>query len=117
VQVEFVSETITPSPGSFDAGIMASGLASPPRSFEWRGRVYRVAEVIDHAKRTSTEGARAQGDRYLRGQRVTVRLESGEVAVLDFRRQTTARHGGKAARARWTLYTVDRNPPASPSSD
>jgi hypothetical protein len=117
VAVEFVSETITPSPGTFNAAVMAIGLASPPQSFEWRGQVYRVAEVIDHAKRTSTEGARAQGGRYLRGQRVTVRLETGETAVLDFRRQTTARHGGKAAKARWTLYTIDRNPPPSPATD
>lgn len=106
--MEFVSEPVTPEPGTFDAGAMSSGLASLPAAFTWRDRRYRIIEVLEHTKLTSVEGGTAQGERYLRRQRFMVRLDSGEVAVLDFHRQTAAKPGGRAARQRWFLFTIER---------
>lgn len=103
---EFISEPIEPEPGSFSTELMARGLAALPGAFTWRGRRYEVVECLDHFKETSTEGASAQGDRYLRRQVFIVRLDTGQQAKLYVLRQ--ARSGGSAKRRkqRWFLYSI-----------
>lgn len=110
---EFISEIITPDPGAFDAGMMSAGLASLPPAFAWRGRRYTIIECLEHVKLTSREGGFARGDRYLRRQRFTVRLDSGPTAVLDFHRHVQSRHGAPGNKRRWVLYTIDYGPGGS----
>lgn len=107
---EFVSEPIIPEPGSFNAAVMASGLASLPAAFVWRGRRYQIVDCLDHVKLTSTEGGRAGGERYLRRQRFTVRLDTGQLAVLDVHRQRPSSTRRTASSVRWFLYTIDDSP-------
>ena len=103
---EFISESISPEPGSFGTDLMAQGLASLPGAFTWRDRRYEIVECLDHVKKTSNEGGTASGDRYLRRQQFTVKLDSGQVAKIYVERQ--ARSGGSRASAknRWFLYSI-----------
>ena len=104
----FVSEHITPEPGSFDPKLMSTGLAALPGAFTWRGRRYEVVECLEHHKQSGAEGHTAGGERYLRRQVFTVELDTGQRATLYIERQ--ARGGGGAARQRWFLYTIEPGP-------
>ena len=77
--MQFISEPITPEPGSFATELMTLGLASLPAAFTWRNRRYQIRECLDHCKQSSPEAA---GEIYLRRQQFTVRLDSGQQAVL-----------------------------------
>ena len=103
---EFISESIAPEPGSFRTDLMAQGLASLPGAFTWRDRRYEIVECLEHVKKTSNEGGTAGGDRYLRRQQFTVRLDSGQVATIYLERH--ARPGGSrdSAKKRWFLYSI-----------
>ncbi len=103
---EFISEPIEPEPGSFSTELMARGLAALPGAFTWRGRRYEVVECLDHFKETSTEGASAQGDRYLRRQVFIVGLDTGQRAKLYVQRQAPAGASPRAAKRRWYLYSI-----------
>ena len=103
---EFISEPIDPEPGSFSTELMARGLAALPGAFTWRGRRYEVVECLDHFKETSTEGIRAQGDRYLRRQVFIVRLDTGQRAQLYVQRQPPAGATRLAAKRRWYIYSI-----------
>lgn len=107
---EFVSEPITPEAGAFDAGQISTGLASLPAAFTWRNERFEIVDCLDHVKLSSREGGQAQGESYLRKQRFTVRLNTGQIAVIDFHRQTKARSGSKAAKQRWFMYTIEDGP-------
>lgn len=98
---QFISEPISPEPGSFSTDLMARGLASPPGAFTWRDRRYLVLECLSHEKRSSREGG--SGELYLRRQVFTVRLESGQIATIYLERQP--RRGGNP-RQRWFLYSI-----------
>ena len=101
----FVSEPITPERGLFSTELMARGLASLPDAFTWRGRRYVVVECLEHVKQTSPEGG--SGERYLRRQAFTVRLDTGQQATIYVERQSRRGASGRAARQRWFLYTID----------
>ncbi len=103
---EFISEPIEPEPGSFSTELMARGLAALPGAFTWRGRRYEVVECLDHFKETSTEGASAQGDRYLRRQVFIVRLDSGQRAKLYVQRQAPRGASRRVSKQRWYLYSI-----------
>lgn len=103
---EFISEPIEPEAGTFDATMMAQGLASLPGAFTWRGRRYEIEECLDHIKQTSREGATAAGDRYLRRQQFTVRLDTGQIAKIYFERQARPGSSRQAAKKRWFLYSL-----------
>lgn len=100
---EFISEPITPEPGSFDPKAMATGLASLPRSFEWREKRYEIVECLDHRKVSTPE---ATGEWYLRRQEFTVQLDSGQTAVIYFERQARPGKSRESAKRRWYLYTM-----------
>ena len=110
----FVSEPIVPEAGTFDTSQMASGLAGLPAAFTWRGRRYAITECLQHTKITSTEGARAQNDRYLRRQEFLVRLDTGARARIYVERQSRPGASREAAKRRWYLYTIERE--AEPES-
>ena len=110
---QFISEPIDPEPGSFNTDMMISGLASLPRAFTWRGRRYQVVECLEHAKESAPERGVADGERYLRRQVFTVRLDSGEVARLYVQRQPPRGASRQAAKKRWFLYSI--SPASAPS--
>ena len=103
---EFISESIDPVPGSFQTDLMSQGLASLPGAFTWRGERYEIVECLEHKKQTSTEGGTAVGDRYLRRQQFTVRLDTGQIAVIYIERQARPGLSRKMAKKRWFLYSI-----------
>ena len=107
---EFISEAIEPEAGSFRTDLMTAGLAALPGAFTWRGRRYEIAECLSHHKRSAPEGHTAAGERYLRRQEFTVRLDTGQTAVIYIERQTRRGAGARAARQRWFLYTISAGP-------
>ncbi len=85
---------------------MIRGLAALPRAFRWRGRRYEIMECLAEEKTSQPEGHTEDGERYLRRQEFTVRLDSGETARLYVVRQAPRGAGRRAARKRWFLYTI-----------
>jgi hypothetical protein len=98
---EFVSEAITPRPGSFDAAAMARGEAGAPREFTWRGTTYVVARVNAAWKSSSAD----RGEMYLRRHWYAVETLTGERMTIYCERQ--ARNAKKPAK-RWWLYSLAR---------
>lgn len=103
---EFISESIDPVPGSFQTDLMAQGLASLPGAFTWRNQRYEIVECLEHKKQTSTEGGTAVGDRYLRRQQFTVRLGTGQIAIIYVERHARPGTSRKMAKKRWFLYSI-----------
>ena len=103
---EFISESIEPVPGSFQTDLMAQGLASLPGAFTWRDQLYEIVECLEHVKQTSPEGGNVVGDRYLRRQQFTVRLGTGQIAVIYFERHARPGTSRKIAKKRWFLYSL-----------
>ena len=97
---DFVSEPITPEPGSFSTELMVSGLAALPAAFVWRKRRYEVVECLEHRKVSATEGGRPGGERYLRRQVFVVKLDTGQQATLYMQRQAR----------QWFLYSIEPPP-------
>src|SRR5512142_3135878 len=74
VMEEFVSESITPHKGTFDAAPMAAGMPGLPSGFDWRGTSYAVVERLETWKQSGAEKGRADGERYLRRHYFRVRM-------------------------------------------
>ena len=100
-QEEFVSEAITPKPGSFDAAAMARGEAGVPSEFTWRDTRYVVARVTAAWKSSSAD----RGEMYLRRHWYAVETVAGERMTIYCERQ--ARNTKRPAR-RWWLYSLVR---------
>jgi hypothetical protein len=98
---EFVSEAITPVPGSFDAAAMARGEAGVPRAFAWRGTRYELARLVSSWKSSSAD----RGEMYLRRHWFAIETRSGERMTIYCERQ--ARNAKRPAQ-RWWLYSVIR---------
>jgi len=93
----FVSEAVTPEPGSFDAAAMSRGEPGLPRVFTWRGRRFEVAGVLSTWKTSTPE----RGELYLRRHWFEVSVASGERMTLYCERQAKNRNKPKS---RWWLY-------------
>ena len=100
---EFVSEPLTPKPGTFNAARMAAGEPGLPTGFTWRGEDFDVAEVVEAWKHSSRAGGRAGGQLYLRRHYYRLRMINGQVWTVYFVRQTPT---SGSAKARWFLYAV-----------
>ena len=105
---QFISESITPRPGSFDSTAIARGEPSMPTHFTWRDTEYRVDEILEVYKTSSTEAG--SGEVYLRRHWWTVTTTTGDTMKIYCERQKNR----KNAKARWFLYTLI---PASNSSN
>ena len=110
VEEQFVSEPITPEPGSFSTALLATGLASLPGAFTWRNRRYRIVECLAHHKLSAPEGGVPGGELYLRRQEFSVRLDSGQRATIYLQRQPPRGASPAAARRRWFLYSIEAEP-------
>lgn len=95
---QFVSEAITPKPGTFDAMALARGEAGVPGEFTWRGTRYVVARVTAAWKSSTAE----RGEMYLRRHWYAVETLGGERMTIYCERQ--ARNTKRPAQ-RWWLYS------------
>jgi hypothetical protein len=100
---EFVSEPITPAPGTGDITAMARGEPGLPSRFRWRDREYAVTAVLKAWKSSSREGG--TGRLYLRKHWYLVETDAGLRMTLYCDRQTRNRGNPKA---RWWIYSVQR---------
>jgi len=106
-QSELISEPIDVT--AFDTSAMKSGLAGAPTAFTWRGRDYRVAELIGRRKFSRGDGHNPAKEKYLKREYFTVRLASGETAELYIERQARPGTRGAGRKQRWFLYTFTRS--------
>ncbi len=98
---QFISEPLTPTPGTFDAAAMARGEPGLPRRFTWRGVEHGVVEVLEQWKTSSPEGG--SGEMYLRRHWWTLRTDTGHTMTLYCERQPRS---ARAARQRWYIYAL-----------
>ena len=108
-KAELISEPITPKAGTFDTSRMGRGEPGLPSGFTWRGDSFEITEELSAWKEPSREGARAQGDLYLRRHCYKLRMSDGSTWTIYFERQTPRSGNPKQ---RWFLYTVERGPQA-----
>ena len=97
---EFVSESIRPRAGSFDAAAMGRGEPGLPDAFEWRGTWYEVVERLAQWKETAPEGGKPGGEVYLRRHCYRLGMSDGSMWTVYCLRQPPKR--------RWFLYSVER---------
>ena len=98
---QFISEPITPAPGTFDPAAMARGEPGLPKRFIWRRDEHAVDAVLEQWVTSQPEGG--SGERYLRRHWWKLRTIDGVVMTLYCERQPKP---GKSARRRWYLYTI-----------
>ena len=101
---QFISEPITPVPGTSAPTTMARGEPGLPARFTWRGVGYAVSQVLERWKSSTPEGGRAGAERYVRRHWYAIETSSGQRMTLYCDRQVRNR---KKPKARWWLYTVD----------
>jgi hypothetical protein len=104
----FISEPMTPAAGMGDTAMMARGEPGLPQRFTWRGREYRVVEVLRTWKTTGpcTSGSDEQ---YVRRHWYAIRTEPPTVMSVYCDRQPKDR---KRPKTRWFVYTVGSSGPA-----
>lgn len=96
---QFVSEPITPVPGTFDSRTMGQGEPGLPQRFTWRDDEYVVNEVLAVWKTSCPDKT---GEVYLRRHWWELRTVCGHIMKIYFERQKNR----KNAKARWFLYTL-----------
>ena len=97
----FVSESIKPAAGTFDAARMATGEPGLPGEFTWRKRTIVVAAVL-RTWREARDCTHGSDEHYVWKHWFEVAAASGETMKLYFERQP--RRGQKGAR--WWLYSL-----------
>lgn len=102
---ELVSEPLIPQALTGDAAAMARGEPGLPKGFTWRGEQFEWTQVIDVWKESSREGAKAQGELYLRRHYYKLLMNDETVWTVYFTRQPAS---SGSAKSRWFLYTIDR---------
>jgi len=98
---QFISEPVSPVPGTYDLGAMGRGEPGLPARFLWRDREYEVVSVLKAWKTSSPEGG--TGRLYLRRHWYTVKTRTGERMTLYCERQTRNR---KHPTSRWWLFSM-----------
>ncbi len=100
---EFVSESIMPVAGAFDAAPMTRGEPGLPARFVWREQEYTVADVVEAWKESGP--CRSGGsEMYLRKHWFKIRTDKGLEMTVYFERQPRTKRQSKK---RWWLYTVN----------
>ena len=101
---EFVSESIQPVAGTFDAAGMTRGEPGVPGRFVWREQEYAIADVLEAWKETGP--CKSGGpEQYLRKHWFKVRTDEGLEMTVYFERQARTKRQSKQ---RWWLYTINR---------
>ena len=104
---EFVGERIKPVPGALTVRGVKVGEPALPAAFTWRGREYRVAEVLQKWRTTGPcrhGSIRPNGrpEQYVRKHWYRILTTDGAQMRLYFERQARS---GRQRTARWWLYT------------
>jgi RimJ/RimL family protein N-acetyltransferase len=94
----FVSERITPAPGSADIAALAAGEPGVPTSFRWRGQRFEVVRQKSSSRGMGTD----RGDVYVRRHYFEVETADGLSMTVYFERNPSDRSKKKA----WWLYTL-----------
>lgn len=102
---EFVSESIVPDAGTFDASAMARGQPGLPAGFTWRGRHYTILRLLEAWKQSEPMGHRPGGERYYRKHFFRIRTDTAETMTLYCVRHMKP---GENPRRRWWLYSIDQ---------
>lgn len=97
---EFISEAITPAPGTADVRAMGRGEPGLPRRFTWRDHEYAVVETLMTWKTSAREGG--VGELYLRRHWYKVLTACGDRMTLYCERQARSRARRKV---RWFIYS------------
>src|SRR5215469_4209024 len=97
----FVSEPMTPEPGSGSVEAMARGEPGLPRAFSWRGERFEVARVIDQGKSHGED----RGDVYVRKHWYDIETTAGLRMRVYFDRNP-GRSGSQ--QSRWWVYWVEK---------
>lgn len=105
---QLVSEPIIPLSGTFDVSAMGSSTPGLPTGFTWRSQVYEIVEIQRAWKESSREGARAQGELYLRRYYYVLLMSDGALWTVYFLVQPPRTTSPKK---RWYLYTIEAPPP------
>jgi hypothetical protein len=105
---DFVGEAIKPVAGTFDPAGMTRGEPGLPQRFVWRDTEYTLAAVLEVWKEDGP-CRHGSGERYLRKHWFKILTEQGPCMTLFFERQARSQRRSKA---RWWLYTIDRDPPS-----
>ncbi|MCC6680855.1 MAG: hypothetical protein IT445_08120 [Phycisphaeraceae bacterium] len=98
---QFISEPITPAPGSFDAAAMARGEPGLPSRFTWRNLEHHVTDVLQTWTTSSPEGG--SGEMYLRRHWWLLRTDRGQTMKIYCERHP--RHPQN--KQRWFVYTLE----------
>jgi len=101
---QLIGESIEPVPGPWDVAAMARGEPGLPGRFRWRGREYRVREVL---RRWKTTGPCRSGspEQYVRRHWFRVRTGDGVEMTLYFERQPRS---PRRRSRRWWVHAVSR---------
>ncbi len=100
--LEFVSESITPDPGTFDVRSLAIGDPGLPTGFTWRKQHYSIVELIESWRESEAEN-HTSGEKYYRKRFFKVLVDTEETMTLYCVRHVKA---GQSAKKRWWLYTI-----------
>jgi RimJ/RimL family protein N-acetyltransferase len=97
-QPAFVSERITPEPGSSDVGAMSRGEPGVPKAFVWRGERFETGRLVSTRRDMGTD----RGDVYVRRHYYEIETADQLRMVVYFERNPSDRSKRKA----WWLYTL-----------
>jgi uncharacterized protein DUF6504 len=100
-ETEFVSEPLTPEPGSGSVEAMSRGEPGLPKAFRWRGQRYEIASVQSSWKSRGED----RGDVYVRRHWYDVVTVCGRHMRLYFDRNPG--RGGTKSKG-WWVFSVDR---------
>ncbi|HHH75613.1 MAG TPA: cytoplasmic protein [Phycisphaerae bacterium] len=100
---EFVSEALTPTPGTADASAMAKGEPGLPKRFTWRKQEYRITGVIRKWK-TSSPCHHGGNEIYLRRHWYKILTDPPMIMTIYCDRQGKL---AKRPKARWWVYTIE----------
>lgn len=96
---EFVSESITPWPGTSDAAAMGRAEPGLPRGFDWRDQPHEISETLERWKQSGAD----MGELYLRRHYFRLRMSDGSVWTVYCLRQSPRSGSGKR---RWFLLEI-----------
>jgi len=97
----FVSEPLTPEPGTFDVSRMSIGEPGLPRRFVWRGQTYEIKTAV-HSWRETGPCRHGSDERYVRKHWYEVETTAGDIMTIYFDRHP--RRGSRGPR--WWLFSV-----------
>jgi hypothetical protein len=96
----FISEKLTPVPGTFDTSRMSSGEPGLPGEFIWRGKNVTVKKVVN-TWRTTSPCRNGSGEMYVRRHWYDIETEEGLMRIY-FDRQP---RGGRKEMG-WFLFSI-----------